>query len=654
MNRLFVLTLVMICSSVASANIQLPKIFGDNMVLQRGMPIPVWGRAEPGEKITVRFNNTSQKVTTGTDGKWMVRIPEQKAGGPYVLTVQGTNTITFNNVLVGEVWLCSGQSNMEWNVKSVINAEKEIESANYPLIRHIEIPKSIALKPQEDITGNNKWESATPENVGDFTAVGYFFAREIFQELNVPIGLIHSSWGGTHSETWTSKDAFEKDPEFKEMIASMPSLDLDSLATQQSDKMLARINQLQNGLPPAATVNSFKETGYDDQKWPVMIVPGVWENQQLPDVDGVVWFRKQIELSDADAGKEAVLELAMIDDRDETFVNGVNQGSTAGYNIKRSYKIAAGVLKPGKNVIAIKITDTGGGGGIYGESSAVKLTIGEKTIPLAGDWQFQVESVSRNASSIGPNAYPTLLFNAMINPLIPFGIKGALWYQGESNAGRAFQYRKAFPLMISDWRKHWKEGTFPFYFVQLASFNADNGNSTKGSSWAELREAQTLTLSLPNTGMAVTTDIGESGDIHPRNKQDVGKRLAAVALHNTYNKKIVYSGPIYVDHTISGDKIRLNFKNTGTGLMTKNVSGELKGFEIAGSDKQFKPGKAVIEGDHVIVTGEGLANPVAVRFGWEDDAGDTNLFNKEGFPASPFRTDSWKGVTETNKFSIAK
>jgi len=330
----------------------------------------------------------------------------------------------------------------------------------------------------------------------------------------------------------------------------------------------------------------------------------------------------------------------------------VKVGATNSYNAHRKYTIPAGVLKEGKNTIAIRVEDTGGGGGIYGEASDMKLTIGDNVISLAGDWFFKVEEISGDASSVGPNSYPTLLFNAMVNPLIPYAIEGVIWYQGEANAGRAYQYRKAFPLMITDWRKHWNEGNFPFYFVQLASFNAANGNSKTGSTWAELREAQTMTLSLPNTGMAVTTDIGNSTDIHPKNKQDVGKRLAAIALHNVYKKDIVYSGPMYKSMKVEGSKINIYFTNTGSGLIAKN--GELKGFEIAGNDEQFYPAKATIEGDHVVVSSDSVSNPVAVRFGWMDDAGEDNLFNKEGFPAAPFRTDNRKGITEENKFAIGQ
>ena len=654
MKNNFLLLLLTFSVTQIFANVSLPKIFGDNMVLQRNRSIPVWGWADANEKINVKFNHQTKSVTADNNGNWKINLDKENAGGPYQLIVQGNNTVTFNNVLVGEVWVCSGQSNMEMPIEGwgkVNNYEQEIAAANYPEIRHIKIPNTVNTIPQKDIS-NGEWKICSPATAGDFTAAGYFFARELYNQLHVPIGLINTSWGGTMIETWISREAFENSDEFKDMIAQMPQLNVDSLTKAKKEVSEKKIETLQGSLPAQGEADSWKNADIDDSKWPQMQLPSLWEQKQLGDLDGVAWFRKTIDVSAADAGKEATLELAMIDDNDVTYVNGVKVGATNSYNAQRKYIIPAGILKEGKNTIAVRVEDTGGGGGIYGEASDMKITIGNNVISLAGDWYFKVEQISGDASSVGPNSYPTLLFNAMVNPLIPYAIEGVIWYQGEANAGRAFQYRKAFPLMITDWRNRWNEGNFPFYFVQLASFNAANGNSKNGSTWAELREAQTMTLSLPNTGMAVTTDIGNSTDIHPKDKQDVGKRLAAIALHNVYKKDIVYSGPMYKSMKIDGNKINIYFANTGSGLIAKN--GDLKGFEIAGSDKQFYPATATIEGDHIIVSSDKVSNPVAVRFGWMDDAGEDNLFNKEGFPAPPFRTDSWKGITEENKFAIGQ
>lgn len=654
MKKLFLSVNVLFICSCLFANARLPKIFGDNMVLQRDHSIPVWGWADSKEKITVQFNTQTKTVTADKNGKWRVDLASEKSGGPYQLVVKGKNTITFSNVLVGDVWVCSGQSNMEFSLQNSLGADKEIPTANYPEIRQFEVPKTIASVPKEDVTGGD-WKLCSAATAGNFTAVGYYFAKEIHAALNIPIGLIHTSWGGTHVETWTSRQAFEESDEFKTMIAAMPQLNLDSISKIRSAETTKRIQTLQGSFPIMPTeIATWKENILNDGEWPKIKVPELWEQQSPGDLDGVVWYRKTINIPAADAGKEAVLELAMIDDADTTYVNGVKAGSTNGYNSKRRYVIAAGVLKEGKNTIAVRVLDTGGGGGIYGQPDDVKITIGDHAIPLAGEWLFKVASLSAASTSIGPNSYPTLLSNAMLNPLIPFAIKGALWYQGESNAGRAYQYRKAFPLMITDWRRHWGQGDFPFYFVQLAAFNSDNGDSKKGSTWAELREAQTMTLSLPNTGMAVTTDIGNPTDIHPKNKEDVGKRLAAVALNKTYGKGNVYSGPVYEAMKVDGNKIILSFTNTGGGLLSKNKYGYLQGFEIAGQDQQFLYARAFIDGDKVVVYQDGVTSPVAVRFGWADNAEDDNLFNKEGFPAPPFRTDHWKGITEQNKYEVGR
>jgi len=649
---LSIFPLLIICSCVF-ANVRLPKIFGDNMVLQRNKPIAIWGWADPNESVTVQFNQQKKSVKADKNGKWVIKLDQEAAGGPYQLNVSGNNSVTYKNVLVGEVWICSGQSNMEMPIAGwgqINNYEEEIKDANYPQIRHIKIPNTVASVPQTDIN-SGEWKVCSPETAGDFTATGYFFARELYNQLKIPIGLINTSWGGTHVETWTSREAFEHSDEFKTMIAEMPALNLDSLAKMRREAATKKVEALQGSLPGAGETENWKNVEVDVSRWPQMQLPSLWEQQQIGEVDGVVWFRRTVDVSPADAGKEAQLELAMIDDNDITYVNGIKVGSISSWNTPRKYAVPAGVLKTGKNIIAVRVEDTGGGGGIYGESGDMKITIGNEVISLAGIWSFRIESVL-DGSSVGPNDYPTLLFNAMVNPLIPYGVRGVIWYQGESNAGRAYQYRKAFPLMITDWRKHWNEGDFPFYFVQLASWNADNGNSAKGSTWAELREAQKMTLSLPNTGMAVTTDIGDANDIHPKNKQDVGKRLAAIALHDVYQKDIIYTGPVYSSMKTEGDKVKIFFTNIGRGLMVKN--GELKGFEIAGADKQFYPAVAVIEGDHVVVHSDQVSKPVAVRFGWMDEAGMDNLFNMEGFPAGPFRTDDWKGITEENKFKIGE
>lgn len=641
----------------AYADVKLPRLFGDSMVLQRNKPITIWGWAKAGEKVRVSFHEQKKATQADAAGKWKLLLDPEAAGGPYNLIISGANNITYKDVLVGEVWVCSGQSNMEMAIKHSLNAEEEIKAANFPKIRHVTIEKDMSGTPLEDLRLVTRWKPATPANAGDFTAVGFFFARELFQRLGIPVGLIHTSWGGTNVETWTSREGYQADEYFAN-LAALPRLNVDSLINSKKSGFENMINKLQGSLPASTTIASFKQENYNHNQWPKMQLPAEWEQQQLKNFDGTVWFRKTVNITAADAGKTAVLNLGTIDDSDITYVNGNEVGNSSNQSKeKRHYNLAAGVLKAGNNTISIRVEDPWGAGGLTGakEDLFIETASGAK-YALAGEWYFQVESIAQNAVSVSPNSYPSLLFNAMVNPLIPFTINGVLWYQGESNANQAYEYRKSFPLMITDWRNRWNQGEFPFYFVQLSSFNWNNGNdSNAGSSWGELREAQSMTLSLPNTGMAVIYDIGNRTDIHPHNKQDVGKRLAAVALHNAYGQQVVCAGPTYETMEIEGNKITLVFSQTHTGLMTKGDKyGYIKGFEIAGADKKFYYARAVMDGHRIIVSADAVTNPVAVRYAWADDAGEANLFNKEGFPAVPFRTDQWKGITEGKRYQVSR
>ncbi|MDO8317494.1 MAG: sialate O-acetylesterase [Flavobacterium sp.] len=650
MKKQYLFLLVILISSISiNAQVSVAKIFADNMVLQRNTPIPVWGTAKANEKIEIRFNKQIKKAKADKNGKWMIRLDNENAGGPYSLAIKASNTVQIKNVLVGEVWLCTGQSNMEWSVEQSNDAKKEMTSANNPMIRHIKIEKEVNSIPQSSVNSKNSWQVCDSTTVGDFTAIGYFFAKNLYNELKIPVGLINASWGGTNIETWISREGFESSDEFKEMIAGMPKVDLDSLSKLKVRGFEKKIETLQGAKINSAGASAFKESVFNDSKWPELNMPQLWEPQILGEFDGVVWLRKSFTLSADDSKNEALLELAQIDDEDITYVNGVKVGSMGKYDSKRKYAIPAGILKEGINIIAVRVTDTGGGGGIYGETANLKLTVGTTIIPLSGKWKFQVESTK---TSTNENSLPSLCYNAMINPLIPFAFKGVLWYQGESNAGRAYQYQKAFPLMINDWRQKWNKGDFPFYFVQLATFFA-GGNSNEGSGWAELREAQTMTLSLPNTGMVVTTDlVTNPSDIHPTNKQDVGKRLAAIAFNDLYNKKMICSGPTFKSLEMKGNQIIVSFDNIGTGLSTPDKYGYIKGFEIAGKDQVFHYAKAFIKDNKVILSSEEVPSPIAVHFSWIGDATESNLFNKEGFPAVPFRTDEWKTVTKEEKYKI--
>ena len=644
-----VIFIFLLISVLANANIRMPLIFSDGMVLQRDKQIPIWGFADANESVEIHFNKQVKKTTADKNGKWTVNLSAEKAGGPFELTIIGKNKITIKNVLVGEVWICSGQSNMEFQVFKTMNGEKEIADANYPMIRHFGVAQDLSGTPKDDLK-QGKWEEANKKNVGNFTAVGYYFARKLYAELKIPIGIINTSWGGTNVETWTSREAFENSPDFKAMIADVPTLNVDSISKLYARKMKERVEKIQGNPVSSDNEDSFKELSFNDNSWGELNTPSLWENQPLGDLDGVVWMRKTITLTADDLKNKAVLNLAKIDDEDITYINGIEIGRNTQYDLKRVYSVPGNVLKEGKNVIAVRIVDNSGGGGIYGEAQDLKLAIGNKSIPLDGKWKFRVIVVK---TALSPNSYPSLLYNAMVNPLVPYGIQGVLWYQGEANVWRAAEYKKSFPLMITDWRTKFKQGNFPFYFVQLSTFDEFGGNSQKGSRWAELREAQSETLKVPNTGMAVTTDIGNAKDIHPTNKQDIGLRLAAIAMNNIYGKKQVHSGPTYKSQEIKGNQIVLTFDNIGSGLSTPN-NVELKGFEIAGADKVFHSAKAIMKDNKVIVSSDQVQNPVAVHYGWADDDTAINLFNKEKFPASPFRTDNWEMLTANEKYKVSK
>ncbi|AUD05690.1 sialate O-acetylesterase [Spirosoma pollinicola] len=653
MNRLIWHLLFFSLMAVQStfADVRMPNVFGSHMVLQRRKPVPVWGWADAGEKVTVTLNKQIKTVKAGKDGKWRITLDAMEAGGPYQMLVQGKkNTLTFDDVLAGEVWICSGQSNMEWPLSAAANAKTEIPTANFPNIRQLLVKKDLSLTPKDNIDGS--WSVCTPETAPQFTAVGYFFAKQLQKELNVPIGLINTSWGGTHSETWTSREAMNQNDELKLVAAKLPATDEEVLKSGAA-RTQALMKEQQGGLPTAAEEQAWGGANLDDTNWKSMNMPGDWEWSGLPTLDGVVWFRQEIMIPEGSNLQKMTLNIESIADSDSTFINGQMVGSIKGGR-PRAYAVPDGLLKPGRNVIAIRVADNGGSGGIMGRPEQFKLAGDGLSIPLAGKWKYRVASVFESSYKPGPNTYATQLFNAMLNPLIPYAIEGAIWYQGESNAGRAYQYRKTFPLMIQDWRQHWGYD-FPFLFVQLASFNASNGDSRHGSGWAELREAQTMTLQLPNTGMAVTSDIGERTDIHPKNKLDVGNRLAAEAMRVAYHQpgeegSDVSRGPMLDKMTVEGNKAVLTFRNGGSGLLVKDKYGYLKGFEIAGADKKFYYAKAAIQGNSIVVQADSVTIPVAVRYGWADDNGDVNLYNKENFPAVPFRTDTWKGITEAAKF----
>ncbi len=636
-------------SAVAQAPANHPflnPLFSDYMVFQRGQSDPVWGWTTPGAAVRVSIAGKTAQAVAGADGAWMAKLPPLPTGGPYTLRVDGPQTAICVNVQVGDVWVCSGQSNMEFGIGNTTNAGQEIAAANYPKIRLFMVQHNVTLNPQATAPVS-PWTLCTPQSVkqggwNGFSAVGYFFGRELYQNQHVPIGLIETDWGGTPAEAWTSGPALAKMPDFRAAVAQLNAQSNSaSSLTQQMSAWYAKNDPGKTG--------KWSDPATGDSAWPTMTLPVLFQDAGVPELaqfNGIIWFRRTVDLPADAVGKDVVLHF-LADDNDTTWVNGVQVGATEGYNVPRAYHIPPGVLKAGPNTVAVRVLDTGGKGGIYGDPAGLSLEApGEQNIPLAGPWRYQIGASLVKAtpvprSSVDQNT-PTTLYNGMIAPLIPFGIKGAIWYQGEANAGRAFQYRTLLPTMIGDWRARWGEGDFPFYIVQLANW------APGGESWAELREAQWLTArNVPNAGIATAVDIGDTADIHPKNKQEVGRRLALVAEVQAFGEKVEDAGPLFKAMTVEGGAIRLTFDHLGGGLTSK-ASGELMGFTIAGADQKFVPAEAHIDGNTMVVSSSQVASPVAVRYAWAADPA-VSLYNKAGLPALPFRTDDWPGVTVNNK-----
>lgn len=644
-------------TSVVSAQLSLSPLFTDHMVLQQQTDAPIWGKAKANQQLTVytSWDANSRTITADGQGLWKTNLATPEAGGPYEIVIKAgkKEQIKLQHVLIGEVWLCSGQSNMEWRLRDgLVNQKQEIAAADYPQIRMITVQKAIDFTPVDACKiEDGGWKVCSPETVGAFSAVAYFFGKDIHEQLNVPVGLINSSWGGTVAEAWTASDYLMQMPYFHEYVEKIRQMPTDKVALekiyQESLKgWLHELNKKDKAFENGQLL--WANLQFDDSDWYDFPVPGMAQTVGMTQKNGVFWFRKIIDIPANWSGRDITLSMGPIDDDDFTYFNGELIGKTEGWMSPRNYKIPGKLVKPGQSVLAIRVIDTGGAGGMGGDKENYWMSCSKGKIDISGDWKAKLSLDIKAVGSVprrldgNPNE-PTVLYNAMIHPLIPFAIKGAIWYQGESNADRADQYRDLLPLMIGSWREHFGH-EFPFYIVQLANFMRLQEEPVE-STWAELREAQSLTAqSLGQTGIAVAIDIGEAGDIHPKNKQDVGKRLALAARAQTYGEQIPYSGPVYKSHKIEGNTIRLSFDHTDGGLNTPNGA-KLQGFTMAGTDHQFYWADAVIAGDEIIVSCPEVKFPVAVRYAWADNP-ICNLYNGAGLPASPFRTDSWRGITE--------
>jgi len=647
---MLLLTLFILSSNAVNATVSLPSFFTDNMVLQQKSAVPFWGESDAKSvSITTSWDKKAYK-TNVENGKWKVVFKTPVYGGPYTIIINDGTIKTLKNILIGEVWLCSGQSNMEMPLEGwgkINNYKEEIANANYPQIRllqaeHIESTLPVStLKVQ-----HGGWNVCSPGTIADFSATAYFFARKIYKEKNIPIGLIHSSWGGTLIEAWTSSGALTTIHDFDAEILAMKSeVDQEALLKKYNADMTIWEKKLTDSDKGFQNVKAiWAIPNFDDSSWKTMPLPAFFENKGLSNFDGVVWFRKKVNITSNNT--DFTLSY-LADDDDMIWFNGNYIGETKGYNVERHYTIPSKFLKKGENIITIRVFDGAGNGGVYGDENFT-LKSAKETISLAGDWKYNIGADIKDLPAKpylaqGQNR-PSAIYNAMIAPITDYKIKGVIWYQGESNAERAYQYQKLFPLLINDWRNKFKDKNLPFFFVQLANYKQQK-EQPGDSDWAELREAQFKALKLPNTGMAVTIDIGNGEDIHPKNKQDVGGRLASIALAKVYNTKIDYSGPLYKSYNIKGNTVTIDFD------FNKNIKARddtLKGFSIAGSDQKFYWAQAKVVNGKVEVYAQEVPNPVAVRYNWADNP-EGNLTNESGLPASSFRTDVWAGITQEKK-----
>lgn len=618
--------------SLTEAKIKLPALVSDGMILQRNQKLKIWGYADAGEKVSVKFLNASYTTSADKNGNWNIILPELKAGGPFVMNI---NEVTIKNILIGDVWVASGQSNMELPMRRLKPLYgNEIKNANNQNIRFFTVPQKYNFKaPQTELDGG-KWEAADPQTILNFSGVAYFFAKDLNEKNKVPVGIIHTSLGGSPVQAWMDENSLKKYPEYLEEAKKWRNDDLIK-STESGEQAAGKAWYSELDQTDLGLKQHWEKSDLDDSGWKTMTVPGSWEHQE-GSFDGTVWLRKEIILPKGSAAQSAFLNLGRIKDADVTYINGVKVGNVTYEYPPRWYDIPAGVLKDGKNIIAVRITN-GSGKGQFIADKPYYLEIGNRKIDLKGQWKY---NVGAKMTKMAPGQTfirwkPTGLYNSMINPLIDYKIKGFIWYQGESNTGKPKEYGDLLTTMITDWRTKWNEENAPFLIVQLANFMESKSQPIE-SNWAELRDQQRMvSLTVPNTGLVVSIDVGEWNDIHPLNKKAIGDRLALQAFRIADKKNIISDGPVYQSMKTEGSKIILSFK-PGTDHLAE--ASDLKGFAIRGQDGQYQWAKAKTQGNKIIVWNDQISNPIAVRYDWADNP-DGNLKNTAGLPASPFTTE---------------
>jgi len=633
-----VLAAAVLAPAAESAPVRLARLFSDGAILQRDRPVRVWGWADPGARVTLTIGDFEVPTRAGDEGRWEALLPPFEAGGPWTLIAASHGTATAEDVLFGDVWLASGQSNMEWTMGAgVVDGEREIAEADAPKIRFFTVPNVVSAEKRSELDGG-EWRSASPATVPEMSAVAWFFARDLHRETGVPIGIVDATWGGTPAEAWTSAERVLSLPEYREQMAEILASGEDWETTFEENEARAVAKQELIEDLDAATSHGAHRPEYDDSSWRTVSLP----NEEP--ISDLVWLRRTVTLPEA--GREGYrLRLGAFGGVDAVFVNGTRVYRQGGSAQVREVPVPAGALHPGDNLIVIRALNGWNNQVQVGHPGTMTLSpeSGSPAVDLSGEWRFSNSVEPPMPEYVRYSHTPSFLFNGMIAPIAGYTLTGAIWYQGESNAGRAHAYRTLFPAMIDDWRVRWRQGSWPFLFVQLANWSARKPQPV-ASDWAELRDAQLMSLALPETAMAVTIDVGEADDIHPRNKQDVGARLALAARRLAYGEDLVYSGPLYRSMEIQGHEVVLSFDHVGGGLAARDGE-RLTGFAVAGEARQFAWADARIEGDRVVLRSDLVPAPVAVRYAWADNP-ECNLVNREGLPASPFRTDTWPGITE--------
>ncbi len=670
----------LLMASPLFADVRLPAIFSDHMVLQRADHAPVWGAANPGENVTVSLHGRTASAQAGPDGRWRVDLDTSTLGdGPQQLVVEGTNRVVIDDVLIGEVWLASGQSNMELTLAVTTGAREEMSRPEDNRLREFAVTKNPSEKPQD--WGEGQWRIARPDTVGKFSAVGYYFGRTLRRELNAPVGIISAAFGGTCAEAWVSPEAVARDP----LLQTDAAQKLEIMRHRP-----ARVASYQQDLRAWLKENHREDTEIDlaaGQPQPLSV--GDWHELKVPNsltqagipTGGSVWLRKQVSLRETMEGKPLRLELGPIPGLVAVYWDGTAIGritaETAGRQMGGLFQVPAAKATAGAHELLVRIFSPTG----RESFTPVRVTADlNHSVYFTGNWEARVgyqlpalpaaaaKQPQPPAAAQAPQNQTSWLFNGMIHPLVPFGIKGVIWYQGESNETRAYRYRTLFAMLINDWRAAWQKSPLPFYYCQLASFRAP-ATEPGESRWAVVRESQAHVLSLPNTGQAVLIDVGEEGDIHPRDKHTPGDRLARISLAKTYGKPLAYQGPVYAGMKIEESRIRVQFQPSGDGLVAKPLPADyqprstepvtkpqvrnspasaVEGFAICGEDRRWVWADARIENDSVAVWSAKIPHPVAVRYAWSDNP-PCNLYNREGLPAMPFRTDNFPVVTESGE-----